>query len=756
MVYTVLSFLLALFFIGETIYTDKIESKKSENTNPIGANVLMCAILCFFYAVVVAVRSYIQTPLLSSLLKVCYLLEGCMLVNISFCFIYYAWGYLNNLLFIFKLILYVVVLYLTLFNFGTIRMNESGIVIANVNLLSGEAAEIFDINWYLIYNVAFRFFLPGFCCLVMICKNELSATKIDKYKGGLYALSLIIYWGFYVLFQFIVKEIPSFSYINYFIYLPLFVIIQLTYRMESVPSGRVTWKFILKMFTALLVPAGIFGVIVTFELPLIKDHILLFLVIFASIGLVTCITYLIKRCVTRNKGNHSSEASVLFEQSLAGIDYSGDMDKIAEKMFQIFKNHSDSSSMSVYINAGQGNFEAAYISSGKKAKIDPNNPIFEFLLNMGRNVIVAHEVENEYIFSTMKKELLEFFKDTDSDALIILNEGRAVHGLITLGIKNNKDPYKESDADMFKKLYSYFFVFGYYMRNISNKEIVGTVNRELRMSSQIITSIQENMDSVKTSRYDAGCIMVPANNIGGEFVDMIRLTDKRHLFVLGTVSGKGIAASMNMVILKAIIRAYLAETHNFKQLIVKINSFIRYSLPKGSLFSGLFAIMNFENDTMYYINCGNPTMFLYTEAYKNVIEIQGSGHMLGFVGDISPYITVKEMKLHKNDVVFCCSSGIIESHSLRGEQFGKDRVQKSFIQNRMYPAHRMAQFAFDDLVKFMSHEMEADVTIFILKYLENEEVETVEEEGEDGPGKITDGLDGGQSIDDIFANIEEM
>ena len=73
----------------------------------------------------------------------------------------------------------------------------------------------------------------------------------------------------------------------------------------------------------------------------------------------------------------------------------------------------------------------------------------------------------------------------------------------------------------------------------------------------------------------------------------------------------------------------------------------------------------------------------------------------------------------------------------------------------MYPSHRMAQFANDALSKFMSHEMEADVTVLVLKYLEDGEIEEEEEEVQ-GPGQITDGLDDGQSVDDIFANIEEM
>ena len=204
---------------------------------------------------------------------------------------------------------------------------------------------------------------------------------------------------------------------------------------------------------------------------------------------------------------------------------------------------------------------------------------------------------------------------------------------------------------------------------------------------------------------------------------------------------------MNMVILKSIIRSYLAEVHDFKQLVVKLNTFVRDSLPKGTIFAGLFALIDFESDTMYYINCGVPALMMYTQVYNNVIEIQGSGHVLGFVKDLTPYVSVKTTKLNHGDIIMACTDGLIQSHSLRGEQFGKERVQQAVLDNSTYPAQRMAQFTFDGLLKFMSKEMEDDVSILVIKYeglpeekkeeapAENEAETAVEAEATDVPAE---------------------
>ena len=414
---------------------------------------------------------------------------------------------------------------------------------------------------------------------------------------------------------------------------------------------------------------------------------------------------------------YTADYEASLEKDLASIEYkNAEMDQVTARMFDIIKKNIESSSMTVYILTGKNELEVAYSSNNRTDKISINNIMFDHLLNINRSVIIHSQIEKEHDLSPVHDELEEFFVKTKSDGLFILNEGHNIFGLIILGKKTSGDEYKEYDYNVFVKLYSYFFVFGYYMRNISNKDVIAVVNREIRMASQIITSIQENIDRVKNPKIDIGYLMVPAHSIGGEFIDMIRLTATRHLFVVGDLSGKGIAASMNMVILKSIIRSYLAEVHDFKELVVKINVFIRDSLPKGTIFAGLFALVDFETDTMYYINCGIPALMLYTQVYNNVIEIQGSGHVLGFVKDVSSYLSVKTTKLSHGDIILACTDGLVQSHSLRGEQFGKERVQQALLDNSTYPAQRMAQFTFDGLLKFMSKEMEDDVSILVLKY----------------------------------------
>ena len=146
------------------------------------------------------------------------------------------------------------------------------------------------------------------------------------------------------------------------------------------------------------------------------------------------------------------------------------------------------------------------------------------------------------------------------------------------------------------------------------------------------------------------------------------------------------------------------------------------NLPKGTFLAGLFALVDFHENTMYYINCGVPALFMYNQAYNNVIEIQGDGRVLGFVKDVSKVVKVKKVKLNPGDIIVACTDGLIDSESLRGEPFGKDRVQKSIHENMAYPADKMAKFLHAELLEFTSKELEDDLSVIAVKYLKNPKV----------------------------------
>ncbi len=732
MIYIILNIVCALFII---FFTHLIDTKtKSDNlgVSSFSVAMLVTAIESILFVLVLIMRYTNFEALIVPVMRICLALDGIAFVIVSFGIfeIGRPRKYLITSLIKYALVLFAVII--SFFQFTTIDVSfEHGIVIASEYLIPAPAREFFPLTWTSLFTNLYRYVIPitGMLFLVILQEDK-NATQLEKYQTSVMAEGILLMWAINLAIKFVSTSAPAFSLLYMYSYLFMYVVFYMALTKISVPSGKAMFVTLFKSLVSYILPAVAVGVLSMFLQPATGEYTKVFIAQFIAYSTVAVLFSLwISSVLSSSSRLYTADYEASLEKELAKIDYKeSEMDQITAKMFEIMRRNVEASSMTVYILSGQNELDVAYSSNNMNIKIPLNNPMFDALLNINKSIVVKSQIEKQHDLAVAQKELEAFFAHTKSDALFILNEGHNIFGIITLGKKASGDHYKEYDYNVFVKLYSYFFVFGYYMRNISNKDVLGVVNREIKMSSQIITSIQENIDHVKTPKVDIGYMMVPAHNIGGEFIDMIRLTEKRHLFVVGDLSGKGIAASMNMVILKSIIRSYLAEVHDFKQLVVKLNTFVRDSLPKGTIFAGLFALIDFETDTMYYINCGIPALMMYTQVYNNVIEIQGSGHILGFVKDLTPYVSVKTTKLNHGDIIMACTDGLIQSHSLRGEQFGKERVQQAVLDNSTYPAQRMAQFTFEGLLKFMSKEMEDDVSILVIKYegLPEEKKETVE------------------------------
>ena len=720
MIYIILNIVCALFII---FFTHLIDSKaKSDNlgVSSFSVAMLVATIESILFVLVLIMRFTNFESLIVPVMRICLSLDGISFVIVGFGI--FEIGRPKKLLItsIIKYGLILFALFISFFKFTTIDVSfEHGIVIASEYLIPAPAREFFPLTWTALFTYLYRYVIPvtGLLFLVILQEDK-NATQLEKYQTSVMTEGVLLMWAINLAIKYISASAPAFSLLFMFSYLFMYVVIFMALTKISVPSGKAMLVTMFKTLVSYILPAAAVGFLSMLLQPVGGAYTSTFIAEFILYSIVAVLFSLwISSVLSSSSKLYTADYEASLEKELARIDYrEAEMDQITAKMFEIMRRNVESSSMTVYILTGQNELDVAYSSNKMENKIPLNNPMFDTLLNIGKSIVIKSQIEKEHDISSVQKELTAFFEQTKSDAFFILNEGHNIFGIITLGKKASGDHYKEYDYNVFVKLYSYFFVFGYYMRNISNKDVLSVVNREIKMSSQIITSIQENIDHVKTPKVDIGYMMVPAHNIGGEFIDMIRLTDTRHLFVVGDLSGKGIAASMNMVILKSIIRSYLAEVHDFKQLVVKLNTFVRDSLPKGTIFAGLFALIDFETDTMYYINCGIPALMMYTQVYNNVIEIQGSGHILGFVKDLTPYVSVKTTKLNHGDIIMACTDGLIQSHSLRGEQFGKERVQQAILDNSTYPAQRMAQFTFEGLLKFMSKEMEDDVSILVIKY----------------------------------------
>lgn len=405
-----------------------------------------------------------------------------------------------------------------------------------------------------------------------------------------------------------------------------------------------------------------------------------------------------------------------FELRLSALDYKINPKLLTEQLYSLFHEYVSLSSMIIAIANDVDQMKIAYSTEKTPITVLKKDiELFDFLIDANREVVFESDIGIDIRLKDKYTALISLFRRAHCEGLIVLHEGARITGVFLLGKKMNGFHYNSYDRRVLTDLYSFFFVFTYFMQNVMNKSLVGVFDREVKLSSQIITSIQQNMDFPSPQKIDCAYQLFAGHEIGGEFVDMFSLSEKKHFFVIGSLSGKGVSASMNMVILKTTIRTLIPKFRDLKSFAEKLNSVIYKNLPKETFFSGLLLTVDFESGLMKYVNCGIPAFMLYSKSIDNVVDIQGKGCVLGIEENISSRISIKEQRMEKGYIVFACTSGIIESRSLRGERFGKTRIRHCIAERCENSADQILRHIKSQHSLFMSDLVTNDITMLLLE-----------------------------------------
>ncbi|MCR4940810.1 MAG: serine/threonine-protein phosphatase [Treponemataceae bacterium] len=713
MIYIILNFVLSAVLVWFSSFEDV--RNDSERVKPVINIVLFLAVIAFFSAGAILVSLFGNKQLVTILGKGIFLLISWFSISISF----YLFSFPKVRNGVATKILKLIIFGLSCFVIFS-KIQDIDVSLKEGIKFESDLFPIFNASWVEIFFLFFAFVLPGLAELSIIFRFQAEKNKL--YRQQLLLLIVAVPASIVatlLLCQTATKWVPAFSLLYTF---GLAVLVFLIYKIVTATvlvDVRIVASSLVDFVFNYILVSIIAGILFAVLQPLRMSNVLLFVLIYGVLtGVLLVAGYQGTKYLRKLRNTRDANYSHHFEEDLSKLDYTESPETLNEKLSNIFAENVHMTFLDLLIESNENNLETMYSSRGKKVSIPLSNPLFDTALNAKINVIFKSHIDTKHVLSSANKELSDFFYETQGEVLIILNEGRHIFAAIVLGEKRLGNAYTDYDYSVFTNLYSYFFVIGYYLKNIANEAVVGTVNREIQMSGQIIQSIQENMDFIKNPKADVGYVSVAAHNLGGEYVDFIRLTDERHMIILGDISGKGINASMSSVILKSVVRTFLAETHDFKQLIQKVNVFIRNNLPKGTFLAGVFMLMDFSDNTLYYINCGTPAMFMYTRAYNNVIEVQGEGRVLGFVKNVDKLVKVRKVKLNSGDMILTCTDGLLEGKSIRGEKFGKDRVQRSIMDNLSFPSDKMSQFLCQELSDFTSKELEDDVSVVVIKYLE--------------------------------------
>ena len=173
---------------------------------------------------------------------------------------------------------------------------------------------------------------------------------------------------------------------------------------------------------------------------------------------------------------------------------------------------------------------------------------------------------------------------------------------------------------------------------------------------------------------------VPGQYVGGDFFDVIPLSDGRLAVALGDVSGKGISASVLMTAAQGFLHASLAGHGDVARAVNQLNAFLhprRQASKFITLWVGVFSPAPGGGATLSYVDAGHGHALLRHPDGTFSALASGDGLPVGVFDEAS--YTAETLDIPAGGLALILSDGIIEQFGIgtAAQQFEMTGVQQA-------------------------------------------------------------------------------
>ena len=206
-----------------------------------------------------------------------------------------------------------------------------------------------------------------------------------------------------------------------------------------------------------------------------------------------------------------------------------------------------------------------------------------------------------------------------------------------------------------------------------------------------------------------------ARQVGGDFYDVVKLSDHSLLLVIADVMGKGIPAAMFAAILRSLLRALPELTNQPSGLLARVNRLLFEELSEVDMFiTAQLVYVDAGKRQLIAASAGHCPLLLSAAGDRAVTILSPEGMPLGILPD-TPF-TEETAELPRNCRVLLYTDGLTEARNAEGQLFGQERLMEWLRQTAARPgkAEELKDELVAELAKFQANTSLKDDQTFVI------------------------------------------
>jgi serine phosphatase RsbU (regulator of sigma subunit) len=210
--------------------------------------------------------------------------------------------------------------------------------------------------------------------------------------------------------------------------------------------------------------------------------------------------------------------------------------------------------------------------------------------------------------------------------------------------------------------------------------------------------------------------MTPAQEVGGDYYDIIETPTGQRWIALGDVSGHGVDSGLIMIMAQTAIMTTVngCESCPPSAVLDRVNGVIRQNLARlGSDHYMTMAVLRLDDDKVTVAG-RHQDVILFRAGRQRIEIVETRGTWLGIADSIDSHTEDTVFNISRGDVVLLFTDGITEIANSAGEMYGQERLEKSLDRHAHLSVSEIGDRIMTDVRAFASEQPD-DLTVVVVR-----------------------------------------
>jgi sigma-B regulation protein RsbU (phosphoserine phosphatase) len=325
--------------------------------------------------------------------------------------------------------------------------------------------------------------------------------------------------------------------------------------------------------------------------------------------------------------------------------------------------------------------------------------------------IVVEQPDFINIFPTANRRLTE---DNIYTIIPMVIKSRVI-GLLLFGLKHSGSQFAGKDLELLYVAANQAAIAIESARLYRSEAEKEKIERDLDLARKIQQSLLPKCIP-ELKGLDICGQMVPAMQVGGDYFDLIPVSDTEIYVIVGDVSGKGLSASLYMTKIQTMMQLACVDSRAPRDILMDVNRKLYTSMEKDWFITMTLALFDLEKMIVKVCRAGHAPILAASNGTVDSYRTQGIGVGLerGIIFDKT--LVEEEIKLTSGKIFAFYSDGITEAINETEDFFGEEKLVELLRNRTSFRSSELMDIIWESLKQFRGRaEQNDDMTMVLVK-----------------------------------------